>query len=228
MSTLISTLNQLALDPRFSDYLGILKGARNGIVYGVKVRFPHALIMAILFGKGDWKTRAESIFRATKTHALNLARFVSIYKALVLLQKKANGGKEGKADTFIAGLIGGYLVFGERTAINEQVKWSGSDQSFFHHVDIGIFQIVLYVTSRVVASFIPRDPSPQHARTAGRPIPPDSKLFSAFAALTWGAVMWLFKYRPETIQPGMWSSMTYLYRDSDSWKDLRTLLWHNK
>ncbi|KAG8930447.1 hypothetical protein FRC02_004158 [Tulasnella sp. 418] len=208
MSTLISTLNQLALDPRFSDYLGILKGARNGIVYGVKVRFPHALIMAILFGKGDWKTRAESIFRATKTHALNLARFVSIYKALVLLQKKANGGKEGKADTFIAGLIGGYLVFGERTAINEQ--------------------IVLYVTSRVVASFIPRDPSPQHARTAGRPIPPDSKLFSAFAALTWGAVMWLFKYRPETIQPGMWSSMTYLYRDSDSWKDLRTLLWHNK
>jgi peroxisomal membrane protein 4 len=38
---------------RYHDYLAILKGARNGLVYGVKVRFPHALIMAILFGRGE-------------------------------------------------------------------------------------------------------------------------------------------------------------------------------
>ena len=65
--------------------------------------------------------RAKSIFRATKQHALNLAKFVSIYKTLLLVQRKSNGGKERSADTFIAGLIGGYLVFGERTAVNEQV-----------------------------------------------------------------------------------------------------------
>lgn len=29
------------------------KGARNGFVYGVKVRFPHALVMSILFGRGE-------------------------------------------------------------------------------------------------------------------------------------------------------------------------------
>ena len=40
---------------------------------------------------------------------------------MLLIQRKANGGKERSADTFIAGLIGGYLVFGERTAVNEQV-----------------------------------------------------------------------------------------------------------
>ena len=40
-------------DPRYHDYLAILKGARNGLVYGAKVRFPHALIMAILFGRGE-------------------------------------------------------------------------------------------------------------------------------------------------------------------------------
>ena len=69
----------------------------------------------------SWPSRLRTIFRATKTHALNLAKFVSLYKTLLLIQKKANGGKERSWDTFIAGLIGGYVVFGERSAINEQV-----------------------------------------------------------------------------------------------------------
>lgn len=46
---------------------------------------------------------------------------MTLYKTLLLIQKKANGGKERSWDTFIAGLIGGYVVFGERSAINEQV-----------------------------------------------------------------------------------------------------------
>lgn len=41
----------------------------------------------------------------------------------MLLQRKLNGGKERSADTFMAGLLGGYLVFGERNAINEQVSY---------------------------------------------------------------------------------------------------------
>jgi hypothetical protein len=61
------------------------------------------------------------IFKATKQHATNLAKFVTIYKSLLLVQRRANGGKEKSADSFLAGLIGGYLVFGDRTAINEQV-----------------------------------------------------------------------------------------------------------
>ncbi|TCD70073.1 hypothetical protein EIP91_005055 [Steccherinum ochraceum] len=207
-----SLVASILADPDFHDYLAILKGFRNGLVYGVKVRFPHALIMAILFGRGDWSSRLKTIFKATKTHALNLAKFVSLYKTLLLLQKKANGGKERSIDTFAAGLIGGYLVFGERSAVNEQ--------------------IVLYVCSRVVASFIPRATSPYNmastAQSAVKPTPPDSRYFALFAALSWGAVMWLYNHRGETIQPGMFHSMTYLYRDSDHWKNLKTLLWHNK
>jgi len=38
-----------------------------------------------------------------------------------LIQKKANNGKPGNSDTFIAGLLGGYIVFGQRNAVNEQV-----------------------------------------------------------------------------------------------------------
>ncbi|KAI0005455.1 peroxisomal membrane protein 4 [Russula compacta] len=208
----MSALQAILDNPRYHDYLAILKGARNGFVYGVKVRFPHALIMAILFGRGDWHARLKTILRATRQHATNLAKFVTIYKSLLLLQRKVNSGKERPHDTFFAGLLGGYLVFGERNAINEQ--------------------IVLYVCSRVVASFIPRAGSPYGLVATGggtvKPVPPNSRYFSLFAAVSWGAVMWLFQHRGETIQPGMFSSMTYLYHDSEHWQNMRTLLWHNK
>ncbi|KIY69662.1 peroxisomal membrane protein 4 [Cylindrobasidium torrendii FP15055 ss-10] len=204
----MEALEAIATNPAYHDYLAVLKGARNGFVYGVKVRFPHALVMSILFGRGDIQTRIRGIYRATKQHSFNLAKFVTIYKTLMLLQRKANGNKERSADTFIAGLIGGYVVFGERTAVNEQ--------------------IVLYVVSRVVSSFIPRAHSPTAAPGApSKPLPPDSRHFSLFAALSWAAVMWLYANRGWTIQPGMFHSMTYLYRDSDKWKNLKTLLWHN-
>jgi len=207
MSTL-STINSLINHPEFHEYLAILKGARNGFVYGVKVRLPHALVMSVLFGRGDWQTRLRLIFKATKQHAFNLAKFVSLYKTFLLLQRKTNGGKERTPDAFIAGLLGGYIVFGSSNAVNEQ--------------------IVLYVVSRVVASFLPRaGPSPPPGSPV-KPISIDPKWYRVFAALAWGSVMWLFKHRAETVQHGMFSSMTYLYRDSESWNDLRTLLWHNK
>ena len=165
---------------------------------------------------------------------------MTIYKSLLLLQKKTNKGKERSLDTFIAGLIGGYVVFGERNAVNEQVRlmlgYSRTPSSHLLALSIHalLSQIVLYVVSRVVASFIPRAtsgyktaPDSALASSAVKPLPPNSKYFTVFAALSWGAVMWLFRHRGETIQPGMFNSMKYLYRDSDSWKDLKTLFWHN-
>jgi len=207
----MQTLNDFILDERFHDYLAILKGARNGLVYGVKIRFPHALLMSILFGRGSWNGRSKVIYRATRQHAFNLASFVTLYKTLLLIQRKLNHNKEDSRHSFLAGLLGGYIVFGDRNAVNEQ--------------------IVLYICSRVVASFLPRAKSPPSGSprpaNSKRPTPPDARLFSVFAALSWGAVMWLFSNREQNLQPGLHSSMRYLYRDSDHWKNLKTLLWHN-
>jgi peroxisomal membrane protein 4 len=50
----MDAIQQVIMDPQYHEYLAILKGARNGIVYGAKVRFPHALVMAILFGRGEY------------------------------------------------------------------------------------------------------------------------------------------------------------------------------
>ena len=93
---------------------------------------------------------------------------------------------------------------------------------------------MLYVLSRVLASFFPRasqsnrtDSGLSQASSGVKPIPPDARYFTVFAALSWGAVMYLFRHRGETIQPGMFNAMVYLYRDSDVWNDLRTLFWQN-
>lgn len=37
-------LESVILNPKNADYLAIVKAARNGAVYGAKVRFPHALV----------------------------------------------------------------------------------------------------------------------------------------------------------------------------------------
>lgn len=42
---------------------------------------------------------------------------MTLYKVLLLIQKRMNGGKERDLDSLIAGGLGGWWVFGERTAV---------------------------------------------------------------------------------------------------------------
>ncbi|WWC69938.1 uncharacterized protein I206_103882 [Kwoniella pini CBS 10737] len=225
----MSSIQQFLMNPANQEWLAILKGARNGLVYGVKIRFPHALVMTLLFSHKPWPAKIKGIINATRTHATNLCKFVTIYKLMLLLQKKLNGGKERDLDTFIAGGLGGFWVFGERTAINEQ--------------------IVLYVMSRVILAFLPRLyeneiggksfkspisplnhplPSLNSIQSNPKPIPPANLPFTIISTLSWAGVMYLFRHRGERIQPGMNNSMRYLYHDSEVWTNLKTLLWHNK
>jgi hypothetical protein len=73
--------------------------------------------MIFLFRSGTVREKLALIFRATRTHAKNLAKYASVYKLTMLFLKKfgATPGKEGPYDTFFAGLLGGYLVFGRRS-----------------------------------------------------------------------------------------------------------------
>ncbi|GAA5855319.1 hypothetical protein JCM8547_009032 [Rhodosporidiobolus lusitaniae] len=231
MASLVPLLDRLVTHPAAHDVLAILKGARNGLVYGARVRAPHALVMTLVFHSGSWRHRLSYVYRATKQHSLNLAKFVAIYKTALLVQKwLAGGGKQRSMDTFWAGVVGGWTVFGERNAVNEQ--------------------IVLYVVSRVLTSFLPRAPSPSPSSSTPPPppapkpssdgfphppgypypksLPPHSKVFELYAALAWGMVMWLFRERRERLHGGMVSSMQYLYLDSEVWTGLKTLLWHNR
>lgn len=67
-------------------------------------------------------------------------------------------------------------------------------------------EIVLYTSSRIIASFLPRAETPKDW-PAGKPKPTDKSWFAAYATITWGVVMYLHQYRRETIQTGMVNSM---------------------
>ncbi|KAK9316173.1 Tim17/Tim22/Tim23/Pmp24 family-domain-containing protein [Lipomyces starkeyi] len=207
MDRVMDTLQQVILDPKYHDILGILKGLRNGAIYGSKVRFAHALVMTFLFRNGSFKDKMVLIIKATREHARNLATFVFIYKSTLYVLKSTNG-KEQDIDTFIAGLLGGYVVFGRggKSSVNQQ--------------------IVLYVFSRVVLGLakltVKKKLIPSLHEDVG------DKVWPAFAAVCWGLVMYMFRTDPDVLQPSMKTSMDYIYLDSNRWDSLRNLVWHNE
>jgi len=98
--------------------------------------------------------------------------------------------------------------------------------------------MTLYALSRALGACIPRasGPSVDVDSTLIIPLanprahfwrPADPTWFAALAAGAGAMAMYIFRYRGETLHPVTFASMLYLYRDSEHWKDLRTLLWHN-
>jgi peroxisomal membrane protein 4 len=202
---------RILLNPRYQPPLSLLKALRNGLVYGTKIRFPHALVMILLFRSGPLPQKLAAVLNATKQHARNLATFAFLYKFLMLMQKSVRPqGKELSSDSFVAGAVGGYYVFGRRkSSVNQQ--------------------IVIYVAARVVlaAASLAVQPrgdntllggkyggrggmgilglSDQHREAVRK------HAWPVFASLSWACVMWLFRFYPDMLQPSLRSSMTYLW-----------------
>ncbi|KAH6627917.1 Tim17/Tim22/Tim23/Pmp24 family-domain-containing protein [Chaetomium tenue] len=220
LESLKAAAERIVLDPKYHSLFAVVKGARNGAVYGAKVRFPHALVMMMLFRSGTLREKARLIFRATSMHACNLARFATIYKLACLFLKHyvATPGKEGPYDSFFAGLLGGYMVFGGRSPRSNKIPSVNQ-------------QIVIYVFARVVLALARLAVKPG----VGLPVvsePETSAAISAaawplFASASWALVMHLYRWHPMELQGSLRSSMTYIYGDSERWEGLRTLLWHN-
>ncbi|CAG8981124.1 hypothetical protein HYALB_00005838 [Hymenoscyphus albidus] len=211
-------LESIILNPKYADYLAVVKAARNGAVYGAKVRFPHALVMIFLFRSGTVKEKAALILKATRTHAQNLAKYATVYKLTMLALKHMGSepGKEGPFDTFFAGLLGGYLIFGRRSKKG--------------HVSSVSKQIVIFVFARVCLSLakLSVDPRAKIIKDPHLSKRISHDAWPVFAAMSWGMVMWLFRWYPDTVQSGLRSSMDYIYVQSDTWDSLRNFIVHNK
>ncbi|KAL3465331.1 Tim17/Tim22/Tim23/Pmp24 family-domain-containing protein [Aspergillus heterothallicus] len=217
MDALVSRLDALVTNPDLAPLLSLVKGIRNGAVYGAKVRFPHALVMIFLFRSGTIREKVKLVLNATRQHARNLATFALIYKSSMIVLRNINPagvGKEGKFDSFFAGLLGGYAVFGRHKSSITQ-------------------QIVIYIFARVVLGFAKLSIQPG-AHPFSSLIGPEGRkqiegnAWAVFASFSWAFVMYLFRWHPETLMSSLRSSMVYIYADSDHWDSLRTLLIHNK
>ncbi|KAJ8400574.1 hypothetical protein AAFF_G00393430 [Aldrovandia affinis] len=199
--TLVYTINNLLQQEKYKVVLAVIKGFRNGAVYGAKIRAPHALVMTFLFKSGSLRDKLKAIAQATYTHSRNLAYFVFTYKGLQALQERIQG-KSLQSQSFLAACLGGWLVFGDNNHINSQIN-------------MYLLSRILFALSRLAVEkgYIPQ---------------PKRDPFPLFATLVWGIVLWLFEYHPHTLQPSLQSSMNYLYRDSNMWHDISDFLIYNK
>jgi hypothetical protein len=179
--------------------------------------------MIFLFRHGSLRTKTRLVLSATRQHARNLGLFSLVYKAMMMLFRQLRSGeskalsgpagaaKDGQYDSFIAGLVGGYVVFGR--SIDSPVSQ----------------QIVIYVFARVALAVAKLMTQPKGASGSGLRVSAKGEgwglldaspelrekvmryAWTAFASLSWASVMYMFRWHPETIQPSLRSSMHYMY-----------------
>jgi hypothetical protein len=155
----------------------------------------------------SFRSKCWLVYKATRQHARNLGLFALVYKTSMLFLKHTSPtGKERHYDAFLAGLLGGYTVFG-RTIHNSVSQ-----------------QIVIYVFARVALALAKLAVQPKNV--AGTPgggggweVFGDGEMrrtmirngWPAFASLSWAMVMYLFRWHPETVQSSLRSSMSYMW-----------------
>jgi hypothetical protein len=128
---------------------------------------------------------------------------------MIFLRHTSPTGKERHYDAFLAGLLGGYTVFG-RTIHNSVSQ-----------------QIVIYVFARVclaLAKLAVQQRNPgmgAHGKSAvsGFELFGDGELrrqvvrngWPVFASVSWAMVMYIFRWHPESVQSSLRSSMSYMW-----------------
>lgn len=166
--------------------------------------------MIFLFRSGSLHSKCLLVYKATRQHARNLGLFALVYKSCMLMLKYTSPtGKERHYDSFLAGLLGGYTVFG-RTIHNSVSQ-----------------QIVIYVFARVCLALAKLAVQPRHVGVAGgsEGARGGFEMFGngelrramvrngwpAFASLSWAMVMYIFRWHPESVQSSLRSSMSYMW-----------------
>ena len=116
---------------------------------------------------------------------------------MLFLLRTSPTGKELKSHTFLAGLTGGYIVFGRgiQSSVNQQIVIY-----IFARVSLALAKLMIQRRSQGGVG-MGRELSEKMERNA----------WPVFASLSWAMVMWLYRWHPDTIQPSLKSSMKYMY-----------------
>lgn len=158
-----------------------------GAVYGTKIRGPHALVMALVFGRKPMPRIVRDVLSATFTHSQRLALFALVYTALQRGATRALGEAHARLAAFCAGMVGGAYVWGDGSPISAQLN--------------------LYLLARVATTVV-------RAAAARQGVRGGAWASRAWSALMWGSVMCL--YEAEGVHPHMQrslvSSMNFIYR----------------
>ena len=175
------------------------RGYRNGIVTGVRIRIPYILqsvIYAAIFRTPSEFRKVRFVIKQMFHHGKNLGSFVGIYKLITYICRNHLNIRNG-IDSWIAGLIGGSIAFGESKGISGAVN----------------NQIVLYLFARGVDGGL-------RALATNGYIPDimditTPKGFRLFAGFSLALILYLTEYQPKALRSGFMSTMEHLYHESN-------------
>mmetsp|Transcript_8063 Transcript_8063/g.24989 ORF Transcript_8063/g.24989 Transcript_8063/m.24989 type:complete len:242 (-) Transcript_8063:179-904(-) len=176
-----------------------LRGLRNAIVCGARIRTPYVMqtaIYVLLYRDRSSVRRLQFVLKQLVAHGRNLGLFVLIYKLICSFLR--HFGMRTGLESWIAGFIGGYYGFGDssgvRGAVNKQVV--------LYLFARGLHGLMLSAVNRGLLS-----PSADVTKPMG---------FRVLAGFSLALILYLTEHEPETLQPSFMRTMTNLYHESDS------------
>lgn len=219
-------------NPAYRPILEALRSSRNGVVYGGKIRFSHALVINLLYRSGPMGPRLKQVLKATKEHSLVLAAFAIVYKTVlnILRQEKLLGSKQGFSK-LIAGAVGGWIVYSQH--------FSAFNPGITHQITLYCFSRVLIAVGKILLDLLLecrqpkfkihgelvlyRDLNDAQARRLKSNI--YNKSWKYFAVATWALVMFIYDYKPQYLQSSLRHSMAYIYDvEMDTWPTWRDFI----
>ncbi|CCW70752.1 unnamed protein product [Phytomonas sp. Hart1] len=170
----------------FDVLLNTLKGFRNGVIYGARVRFPHALVLNLVWSKAPYHAMPGKILQVTKTHALGLG-YSAVLFAVVRGALQALTGRISLWHNTLAGFLIGFFFWG--------------DPENGVHLQMIMYKMarVLFVLYRVLAARL-KLTAPRYG-------------YALFAGAVWATSLTLMEGSPNSLQSTMQSSLEYIFLD---------------
>ncbi|KAK6202361.1 Tim17/Tim22/Tim23/Pmp24 family-domain-containing protein [Scheffersomyces amazonensis] len=220
-------MSSILTNPLYRPLLEALRSARNGIVYGGKIRFSHALVINLLYRSGPILPRLKPVLKATKNHAEVLAAFAMIYKIAVklLIQPTLLGPGNTRLAKFIGGAFGAWIVYSQH--------FPYFHPGITHQITLYCYSRVSLAVGKILLDYYLQSRQPMFRNSKGDVLlfndltsKQQLKLKNAiygrswkyFAVLVWALVMFIYDYQPQYLQSSLRHSMAYIYDvELDSW-----------
>lgn len=205
-------INDMIKSGKYVALFTLLKAFRQGLVYGTKVRAPHALVLNLVWGSGSLTAIPGKVFQVTKTHALGLALSSVIYTLVTQLLKHANFRLTRESGSLVVSRVpavqwwhatlGGFLV--------GYFAW-GDYTSGVH------MQMMMYIASRLlVALYLMISEKAGFVGTAQH--------YRIYSGVLWATLMTILCVEPEVLQASMRKSLEYVFLETHCFSSFRDLV----
>lgn len=206
-------IDKLIRAGKYTLLFSLIKAFRQGLVYGVKVRAPHALVLNLVWSSGPLRAIPGKVLHVTRIHALGLALSSVIFTLTTTLlrqlqftlKREPSGSLALSRDTtsrWWHGALGGFLV--------GYCMW-GDFSSSVH------MQMMMYIASRVLVALY-------HVVSQRLGFKGTVKHYRIYSGLLWALLMTLIQVEPETLQSSMRASLNYVFFQSKRFSCFKDLI----